>query len=371
MTNNFPEFTGRVCPAPCESSCVLGINELPVGIKSVEAAIIDKAWEMGWMVPQPPPSRTGKKVAIIGSGPAGLSAADQLNKAGHSVTVYERSLRPGGLLYAGIPAPKLDKQVLKRRLDLMEAEGVKFVCGVEVGKDIDAKDLQAEYDATIVATGAPWPRDMKIPGREGAGIYYAMTFLSKNTQSLVDSNLEDGNYISAKGKDVIVIGGGDTGNDCIGTAMRHGAKSIKNFELLPEPPASRAANNPWPQFARVKKSDYGHLEVAAYTQKDPREYCITTKSFDLDEQGNLIGLTTKRVEWTMVSGQWRMEEIKGSEEHWPCQMVLLALGFLGSEKKLSENLGFKLDARTNVVTKGYATTVPGVFACGDARRGQS
>lgn len=344
---------------------------MPVGIKSVEAAIIDKAWEMGWMVPRPPPQRTGKKIAIIGSGPAGLSAADQLNHAGHSVTVFERAQMIGGLLVLGIPNCKLDKDVVKRRIDLMEAEGVKFVCNVEVGKDMDAKDLQAEFDAVIVATGATWPRDMKIPGRDCPDVHFAMEYLHKNTQSLLESNLTDDKYVSAKGKDVIVIGGGDTGNDCIGTAMRHGAKSIKNFELLPEPPASRAPNNPWPQYARIKRADYGHQEVMAHTQRDPREYCITTKSFDLDDAGNLKSLTTKRVEWTQVSGQWRMEEIPGSEEQWPCQKVFLALGFLGSEKTLSENLGFKLDARTNVVTKGFETTVPGVFACGDARRGQS
>lgn len=357
-TNNFPEFTGRVCPAPCESACVLGINEAPVGIKSIECAIIDKGFEMGWMTPRPPTHRTGKKVAIIGSGPAGLAAADQLNRAGHHVTVFERNDRIGGLLMYGIPNMKLDKGVVQRRVDLMAAEGVNFINNAHVGVDIDAAEVKSSHDAVVVATGATWPRDLKLPNRETDGIHFAMDFLHPNTKSLVDSNLEDGNYISAKGKDVIVIGGGDTGNDCIGTSVRHGAKSVVNFELLPEPPTSRAPGNPWPQFARVKKTDYGHAEVIAnFGGKDPREYCISTKRFVV-EDGKLQGLDTVRVEWTMVGGQWKMEEVKGSEKFYPADLVLLALGFLGPQKEAIAAFEVKQDPRSNVMTPTGVSSVP-------------
>ncbi|EIW71096.1 hypothetical protein TREMEDRAFT_42578 [Tremella mesenterica DSM 1558] len=374
-TNNFPEFTGRVCPAPCESACVLGINELPVGIKSIECAIIDKGYEMGWMVPQPPHTRTGKRVAIIGSGPAGLAAADQLNHAGHTVTVYERNDRIGGLLMYGIPNMKLDKKVVQRRVDLMSAEGVNFVTGAHVGVDTDAEVIKAEHDAVVIATGATWPRDLKLPNRDNDAIQFAMNFLHPNTKSLLDSQHEDGSYISARGKDVIVIGGGDTGNDCIGTSVRHGAKSIVNFELLPEPPASRATGNPWPQFARIKRKDYGHseAEVCINNGRDPREYSISTKRFVVDEEGKLTGLDTVKVEWTQVGGQWKMEEIKGSEKFYPAQLVLLALGFLGPQSECIKAFGVKQDPRTNIATPQgkYNTNVDGVFAAGDCRRGQS
>lgn len=277
QTNNFPEFTGRVCPAPCEGSCVLGINESPVGIKSIECAIIDRGFEMGWMVPHPPDIRTGKRVAIIGSGPAGLAAADQLNRAGHKVTVYERADRIGGLLMYGIPNMKLDKAIVQRRIDFMAAEGIEFVTGVHVGQDIYLKDLRRNSDAVIVATGATVARDLPIPGRDFEGIHFAMSFLHENTKSLLDSNLEDGKYISAKGKNVVVIGGGDTGNDCLGTAIRHGAKSVINFELLPQPPPERAFDNPWPQWPRIYRIDYGHSEVKTHHGRDPREYCVMSK----------------------------------------------------------------------------------------------
>ena len=262
MTNNFPEFTGRVCPAPCEGACVLGINEDPVGIKSIECAIIDKGFEMGWMVPQPPEERTGKTVAVIGSGPAGLAAADQLNRAGHEVTVYEKSDRIGGLLMYGIPNMKLDKRIVQRRVDFMAAEGVKFVTGVQVGPDseVSLSSLRSSFDAVVISTGAQVPRDLRIKNRELDGIHYAMEFLHANTKSLLDSELEDGKYLTAKDKHVIVIGGGDTGNDCIGTSIRHGAKSVTNFELLPQPPPERARDNPWPQWPRIYRVDYGHTE---------------------------------------------------------------------------------------------------------------
>ncbi|KAJ3557788.1 hypothetical protein NM688_g1279 [Phlebia brevispora] len=374
MTNNFPEFTGRVCPAPCEGACVLGINEQPVGIKSIECAIIDKGFEMGWMAPNPPQFRTGRKIAVIGSGPAGLACADQLNKAGHSVTVYDRNDRMGGLLMYGIPNMKLDKNIVQRRIDLMAAEGVTFVPNAHVGKDIDVNELRAQNDAIVICTGATWPRDLKIPGREGNGIHFAMEYLQMNTKSLLDSDLQDSKYISAKGKDVIVIGGGDTGNDCIGTAMRHGAKSVTNFELLPKPPAARGRDNPWPQWPRIFRTDYGHTEVAAHFGNDPREYCISTKDFVVDAEGNLSGLNTVRVEWTKDSGgRWKMEEVPGSEKFFPAQLVMLALGFLGPESDVIKALSVKQDARSNIQTpnKKYSTNVEGVFAAGDCRRGQS
>ncbi|EFI28399.1 glutamate synthase [Coprinopsis cinerea okayama7 len=374
MTNNFPEFTGRVCPAPCEGACVLGINEQPVGIKSIECAIIDKGFEMGWMAPQPPDFRTGKRVAIIGSGPAGLACADQLNKAGHFVTVYDRNDRMGGLLMYGIPNMKLDKAIVQRRIDLMEAEGVTFVPNTNVGVDLDVHQLRAENDAIVLATGATWPRDLKIPNRNVDGIHFAMEYLQLNTKSLLDSDLKDNTYINARGKDIIVIGGGDTGNDCIGTAMRHGAKSVVNFELLPKPPVSRGRDNPWPQWPRIFRTDYGHTEVAAHFGQDPREYCISTKEFVVDEEGKLKGLNTVRVEWTKDSGgRWKMEEVPGSDKFFPAQLVFLALGFLGPENDVLKGLGVKQDARSNVQTphKTYSTNVEGVFAAGDCRRGQS
>ncbi|WEW61807.1 glutamate synthase [NADH] [Emydomyces testavorans] len=375
MTNNFPEFTGRVCPAPCEGACVLGINEDPVGIKSIECAIIDRGFEMGWMIPQAPPSRTGKTVAIIGSGPAGLAAADQLNRAGHSVTVYERADRIGGLLMYGIPNMKLDKKIVQRRVDFMAAEGVKFVASTAVGPDCDIslESLQNENDAVVVATGATVARDLKIPNRDLKGIHFAMEFLHKNTKSLLDSELADGAYISAKDKHVIVIGGGDTGNDCIGTSVRHGAKSVTNFELLPQPPAERAGDNPWPQWPRVYRVDYGHSEVKAHSGNDPREYCVMSKEFVGDDDGNVSGINITRVEWTKsASGGWDMKTVEGSEQFFPADLVLLSMGFLGPEDRV---LGDKieLDARKNIKTPPghYRTNVPGVFAAGDCRRGQS
>ncbi|THV07938.1 NADPH-dependent glutamate synthase [Dendrothele bispora CBS 962.96] len=374
MTNNFPEFTGRVCPAPCEGACVLGINEQPVGIKSIECAIIDKGFEMGWMKPNPPSFRTGKRIAVIGSGPAGLACADQLNKAGHYVTVYDRNDRIGGLLMYGIPNMKLDKSIVQRRVDLMAAEGITFVPNAHVGVDVDVEDIHAENDAVVIATGATWPRDLRIPNRNADGIHFAMDYLQLNTKSLLDSNLEDSSYINARGKDVIVIGGGDTGNDCIGTSMRHGAKSVTNFELLPRPPVSRGRDNPWPQWPRIFRTDYGHTEVAAHFGNDPREYCISTKEFVLDDEGKLAGLNTVRVEWTKDSGgKWKMEEVPGSEKFFPAQLVFLALGFLGPQSEVIKALGVNQDARSNIQTphKKYSTNIAGVFAAGDCRRGQS
>lgn len=374
MTNNFPEFTGRVCPAPCESACVAGISEAPVAIKSIECAIIDRAFEEGWMVPRPPTMRTGKKVAIIGSGPAGLAAADQLNKAGHLVTVYEREDKAGGLLMYGIPNMKLDKRVVQRRLDLMAAEGVIFVTNAHVGKNVDVLKLKEENDALLIATGATWPRDLPIPNRQLDGIHFAMDYLTKNTKGLMTSFTAD-NHINARDKDVIVIGGGDTGCDCIGSAVRQGAKSVTNFELLPRPLNKRPDDNPWPQFPRVFKVDYGHAEAQVQYGRDPRDYCVLSKEFVSDGHGRLKGINTVQVEWTKdpSNGRWSMKEVPGSEKFYKADLVFLAMGFLGPENDLLKSLGVKQDARSNIETaKGtYATSVACVFAAGDCRRGQS
>jgi glutamate synthase (NADH) len=373
MTNNFPEFTGRVCPAPCEGACVLGINEDPVGIKSIECAIIDRGFDMGWIVPAAPLVRTGKKVAIIGSGPAGLSCADQLNKAGHQVTVYERADRVGGLLMYGIPNMKLDKRIVKRRTDFMAAEGVIFKTGVAVGQDIKLMDLRDNNDAVVIATGATVARDLPIKNRSLEGIHFAMEFLHKNTKSLLDSELTDGKYISAKDKNVVVIGGGDTGNDCIGTSVRHGAKSVINFELLPQPPPERARDNPWPQWPRIYRVDYGHTEVKQHNGRDPREFCVMSEEFVDDGTGKVKGINTIRVEWTKsATGGWDMKKVEGSQQFFPAELVLLSMGFLGPEDRVLGD-DIEKDGRKNVKTSPgkYSTNVPGIFAAGDCRRGQS
>jgi len=372
-TNNFPEFTGRVCPAPCEGACVLGITNPPVTIKNIECAIIDRGFEEGWVVAKPPKVRSGKKIAIIGSGPAGLSAADQLNQTGHNVTVYERSDRIGGLLTYGIPNMKLDKGVVQRRLDLMAAEGVQFVTGADVGKNVDPKKLVAENDAVLLATGATKPRDLPIPGRSLRGVHFAMEFLSANTASLLDSHHADGKFISAQGKRVVVIGGGDTGCDCIGTSLRHGCSQLVNFELLDQPPEERAKDNPWPQWPRIFRSDYGHEEASEKFGHDPRTYNILSKEFVDDGQGNVTGIKTVRVTWKVENGKMNMTEIPGSEEIIGADLVLLAMGFLGPEQYVSELLGIETDARSNYKAQHgpFATTIPGVFAAGDCRRGQS
>ncbi|KAJ0971718.1 hypothetical protein J5N97_019677 [Dioscorea zingiberensis] len=376
-TNNFPEFTGRVCPAPCEGSCVLGIIENPVSIKSIECSIIDKAFEEGWMVPRPPLKRTGKRVAIVGSGPAGLAAADQLNKMGHHVTVFERADRIGGLMMYGVPNMKADKvDIVERRVKLMEKEGVNFMVNANVGTDpnYSLERLRAESDAIILACGATKPRDLPVPGRELSGVHFAMEFLHANTKSLLDSNLQDGKYLSAKGKKVVVIGGGDTGTDCIGTSIRHGCTNIVNLELLPEPPQTRAPGNPWPQWPRIFRVDYGHQEAAAKFGKDPRSYEVLTKRFLGDENGILKGLEVVRVRWAKdSSGKFQFEEIKGTEEIIEADLVLLAMGFLGPESMIAERLGLERDQRSNFKAEygRFSTNVEGVFAAGDCRRGQS
>ena len=375
LTNNFPEFTGRVCPAPCEGSCVLGMTEPPVTIKSIECAIIDHAFEQGWIVPQPPARRTGRKVAIIGSGPAGLACADQLNKVGHDVTVYERADRIGGLLMYGIPNMKLDKRYVQRRVDLLAAEGIRFVTQCEIGKDVPVEKLLRDYDALVLCCGATKPNDFfaKTPGRNLQGIHFAMEFLHANTKSLLDSGHQDGRYISAKDKDVVVIGGGDTGTDCVGTALRHGCRSILQLEIVAKPPLSRAPDNPWPQWPRVYRLDYGQEEAAARFGDDPRRYAIQTTRFEGDEQGRVCAVHTSRVEWIRDNGRSVPKVIPGTEEIFPAQLVLLALGFSGPEQSLLEQLGVERDERTNVRAQygKFATNVPGVFAAGDVRRGQS
>jgi glutamate synthase (NADPH/NADH) small chain len=371
-TNNFPEFTGRVCPAPCEGSCVLGISTPPVTIKNIEAAITDRGWDEGWVFPQAPRVRTGKKVAIIGSGPAGLSAAAQLNLAGHSVTVFERADRPGGLLMYGIPNMKLDKQeVVLRRIKLMEKEGIKFICNANVGDNVEPQIFLKEYDATVICTGATQPRDLPVEGRTLQGVHFAMEFLTANTKGVLAGSPSP---INAAGKDVVVIGGGDTGTDCVGTSMRHGCKSLLQIEILPQPPLDRDADNPWPEWPKVYKLDYGQEEAAAKFGADPRIYLTTVKQFTGDKAGNLKGLVTVEIKWEKNDkGQFIPREQPGTEKTLPAQLVLLAMGFLGPEQALLKEINVETDPRSNVKADHgkFTTSLPGVFAAGDCRRGQS
>ncbi|MFD2612226.1 glutamate synthase subunit beta [Paenibacillus gansuensis] len=373
-TNNFPEFTGRVCPAPCEGACTVGLIGEPVAIKSIEQAIIDKGFDEGWVVPKAPSKRTGKRVAVVGSGPAGLAAAAQLNKVGHEVTVYERADRIGGLLTYGIPSMKLDKGVVQRRVDLMEAEGVKFVTNTEIGKDISAAQLQQDYDAVVLCGGATKPRDIPIEGRELDGVMYAMDYLTMNTKSYLDSNLQDGNYVNAEGLDVIVIGGGDTGTDCVATALRHKCNSVTQFGTHAKGPEARdESRNPWPQFPNVYTLDYGHEEAKALYGHDPREFSVLTKKFVGDENGRVKELHTVQIQRKVVDGVKIYEEIPGTEKVYPAQLVLVAIGFEGPENTLVQQFELETDRWTNVkAAKGkYRTNVEGVFAAGDIRRGQS
>ena len=368
-TNNFPEFTGRVCPAPCEGACVLGITDPAVTIKNIECSIVDKGFDEGWIVPEIPETRSDKSIAIVGSGPAGLTAAAQLNRAGHTVTVYERADRIGGLLMYGIPNMKLDKHFVDRRVDILRAEGITFVTNADVGgkgdNAVDITKLVADNDAVLLATGATLARDLNIPGREGDGVHLAMEFLTANTKSLLDSNLEDGNYISATDKKVIVIGGGDTGNDCIGTSIRHNCQSLVNFELLPKPPIDRAQNNPWPLWPRIHRVDYGHAEAGDKFGDDPRVFQVASKEFLRDSDGKLLGIVTVNVDD-------KLQEIPGTEKTWEADLVFLSMGFLQPEHYLNEALGMETDGRGNFVAdkEKYQTSIPKVYAAADCRRGQ-
>jgi glutamate synthase (NADPH/NADH) small chain len=376
-TNNFPEFTGRVCPAPCEGSCVLGIIEPPVTIKANECAIIDKGFEEGWVVPRIPEKRTGKKVAVVGSGPAGLACADQLNQAGHAVTVFERADRIGGLLMYGIPNMKLDKEfVVQRRVNLLTEEGITFKTGVHIGHDAEwtAEKLRTDFDAIVLCCGATAGRDLPIEGRDANGIHLAMEFLTENTQYQLDHQF-DGTIpaLNAKGKDVVVIGGGDTGTDCVGTSLRHGCNSVIQLEIMPRPPEERAPNNPWPEWPKVYKMDYGQEEAAAVQGQDPRQYLIQTKKFLKDDAGNLSGLVICEIEWVHENGRYMPKEKPNTERTIPAQLALLAMGFLGPEQKIVDQFALETDARSNVKAEfeKYTTNLPGVFAAGDMRRGQS
>ena len=364
-TNNFPEFTGRVCPAPCEGACVLGINDPAVTIKNIEAAIIDRGFEEGWVKPEPPEQRSGKTVAIVGSGPCGLSAAAQLNKAGHLVTVFERADRLGGLLMYGIPNMKLEKNLIERRIQIMREEGIEFRVNQDVGKTVSPTDLVSSYDAVLLATGATVARDLNIPGRDGDGVHLAMAFLTANTKSLLDSNLADGQYISAKDKHVIVIGGGDTGTDCIGTSLRHGCKSLVNFELLPQPPQTRAADNPWPLWPKIFRVDYGHAESEVRFGSDPRQFSVLSKSFLRGPDGTLKGVVT-------IDVDEQLQEIPGSERTWEADLVLLSMGFLQPEHYLNDSLAMDIDPRGNFIADktDFRTSVAKVYAAADCRRGQ-
>lgn len=373
-TNPFPEFTSRVCPAPCEGSCTEGYHMEPVTISSLEYEIIEKAFAEGWVTLRKP-KKTGKRAAVVGSGPSGLSAAYYLNLAGHDVTVYERNDRAGGLLMYGIPNMKLEKRIVERRLDWMKASGIQFVLNTEIGKGIPAQKLLDDYDAVVLCGGATKPRGLNVEGKSLKGVHFAVDFLKANTKSLLDSNLTDGGAVSARDKDVVVIGGGDTGTDCVATAIRHGCRSVCQFEIMPEPPHKRVeANNPWPEWPKKLKVDYGQDEAISLTGKDPRNYLINTKRIIGNEKGEVRELHTVRVNWCRgAAGRFIPQEVPGSEKVWKADLVLLAMGFLGPEDTIPGELGLERDPRSNVKAEYgvFQTNVENVFTAGDMRRGQS
>ena len=374
-TNNFPEFTSRVCPALCENACTCGLYGDPVATKENEYAIIENAYEKGYALPHPPKVRTGKKVAVIGSGPSGLAVADQLNKRGHLVTVFERHDRIGGLLMYGIPNMKLEKRIIDRKIDVMKAEGITFVTNTDIGKDIKPAKLLADFDRVVLCCGSSNPRDITAPGRDAEGIYFAVDFLSRNTKSLLDSDFKDGNYVSAKGKNVIIIGGGDTGNDCVGTCMRHGCKSVTQIEMMPKAPDKRAANNPWPEWPKICKTDYGQEEAIDVFGHDPRIYESTVKEFIKDKNGRLKAVKIVKLAWEKdpQTGRMNSKEVAGSEKIMDCELVLIAAGFLGAQKYVTDAFKVELTPRTNVKTEqdSFKTNVKNVFTAGDMHTGQS
>lgn len=374
-TNNFPEFTSRVCPALCEAACTCGLNDEPVSTKENEYAIIENAYAKGYAAPRPPKVRTGKSVAVVGSGPSGLAVADQLNKRGHFVTVFERSDRIGGLLMYGIPNMKLEKHVIDRKIKVMEEEGVTFVTGTNIGKDMKAEKLLKDYDRVVLCCGSSQPRDITAPGRDADGIYFAVDFLARNTKSLLDSNFQDRKYVDTKDKHVVIIGGGDTGNDCVGTAIRHGAKSVTQIEMMPKAPERRTQDNPWPQWPKVCKTDYGQEEAIALYGHDPRIYETTVKEFVKDKKGRLKAVKTVGLSWEKdpESGRMAMGEVPGSEQTLEADIVLIAAGFLGSQDYVAEAFGVERNERSNVKTVpgSYQTSVENVFVAGDMHRGQS
>ena len=370
-TNRYPEFTSRVCPALCEAACTCGMTTGDaVTVKENERAIVEYGYENGVIHAVPPPARTGKTVAVVGAGPAGLSVADLLNKRGHKVTLYERDDRVGGLLMYGIPNMKLEKWVIDRRVDILKEEGIEFVTGCNVGVDITAEELAARYDAVVLCCGAKQARDLSVPGRDADGVYFAVDYLTSVTRSLLDSGLTDGKAVSAAGKSVLVIGGGDTGNDCVGTAIRQGCQSVVQLEMMPCPPVERAPGNEWPEWPRVLKTDYGQQEAIARFGSDPRVYQTTVKEFYKNEAGQLCGARIARLESQLVDGRRAMVPT-GEEYDIPCELALIAAGFTGCEPYVAEAFGVEMTSRGNVADDHYATNQPKVFVCGDMRRGQS
>lgn len=370
-TNNFPEFTSRVCPALCEAACTCGLNGKPVTVRENENAIIETAYASNWMQPQPPKHRIDKKIAVIGSGPSGLAAADQLNKRGYQVTVFEREDRIGGLLMYGIPNMKLEKHIIDRRVHLMEEEGVVFKtkAGIETKKQV--QELYKEFDRVVLACGSKKARDIQVPGRDAKGIYFAVDYLTRITKSLLNSQLEDKTFVETKGKNVLVIGGGDTGNDCVGSAIRLGCKSVIQLEMMPEPPHERLDSNPWPEWPRIKKTDYGQNEAIAVFGNDPRLYQTTVKEFIKDDKGNVKQAVIVSLESKQVEGRMQMVPVKGSEKTLDVDVVLIAAGFVGCEDHVAKAFDVKLTPRGNVADENYQTNQNQLYVAGDMRRGQS